>query len=179
MSVIGCRIVLYAFLAVVAWQDGCYGRIPVRLAECTLLIGLLLYSIEGPAGMAWYLWRFVVFASLFFLLHLLGMMGGGDWKIFGLVGALTGWHQGFCIIGLALLTAGIFSVSRMLCGWRLYSRLQLFFWYCRRCFSSRRLYQYPSAGDDSDRIRLGGFVLIGAVIDGVWRLVYYFWSIGG
>lgn len=171
MVVIGCRILLYVFLTAAAWQDGCRGRIPVRLAECVLIAGILLCAAEGWEEVLWYLWRFVVFAAPFFFLSLLGMMGGGDWKLFGLTGALAGWYRGLCIAGLGLLLAGIFGAGKLLCTGRLRSRLQLFDWYCRRCIGSRHFCRYPAVTDDRDKIRLGCFVWAGALLVGVWRLI--------
>lgn len=169
MVEMGCRILLYVFLTAVAWQDGCRGRVPVRLAECVLIAGVLLCAAEGWECVLWYLWRFVVFAAPFFLLFLLGMMGGGDWKLFGLTGALGGWCWGLCTAGMGLFLAGIFSAGLMLCTGRLRSRLQLFCWYCNRCIGSRRFCKYPAGTDDRDKVRLGCFLWAGAVVYGVWR----------
>lgn len=175
MMVIGCRVLLYVFLTGAAWQDGCRGRVPARLAECVLIAGLFLCLTEDWWEVLWYLCRFAVFGAPFFCLFLLGMMGGGDWKLFGLIGALAGWHRGFCIAWIGLILAGIFSVGRMICSGRFHSRMQLLSWYCRRCICSRRLCRYPAGADERDRVRLGCFLWAGAVIDGVWLILCEVW----
>ncbi len=173
MVMIGSRILLYVFLAAAAWQDGYRGRVPARLAGGVLIAGFFLSLTEGWEYGLGYIWRFGVFAMPFFLLFLLGMMGGGDWKMFGLTGALGGWHWGACITGWGLLLAGIFSTALLVCTGRFRSRIQLFSWYCQRCMSSRRFCRYPAGEDYRDKVPLGCFLWAGAMLYGVWR---FFWG---
>lgn len=174
MSTIFSCVILYAFLILSAWRDVKYGEIPAAAAIAAFAGGILAACIEGwPAGLA-YLLRFLLFAAPFFLLFLLGVTGGGDWKLFGLVGALGGWSFGVYAEGIALLLAGVCAVIRLSRNGRIRVRFRILVRYCKRCMLDHVLYRYPAVRDSADELRLGVFVLLGAVLTHfymLWNLI--------
>lgn len=174
MSTIFSCVILYAFLILTAWRDAKYGEIPAAAAIAAFAGGMLTACTEGRSAVPGYLLRFLLFAAPFFLLFLLGVTGGGDWKLFGLTGALGGWSFGICAVGIALSAAGVCAVIRLSRNGRIRVRFRILVRYCKRCMLDHVLYRYPAVRDRADELRLGVFVLLGAVLTHLsvlWNLI--------
>lgn len=156
------EVVLYSFLGMAAYMDGKKGVIPVWLSGSAFGAGLCLAWWDGGWGIVWYLMRFLLFAAPFFVLGLCGMMGGGDFKLFGIIGALCGGIHGSRILLCTLAFAGAAALTKMCRNGSLQRRMQVFLWYCRRCAAARVWYRYPVTVRPEDTLHLGVFALMGA-----------------
>jgi Flp pilus assembly protein protease CpaA len=135
--------VLLGFLAVASWIDVRQLRIPKLLTLLMLGTGLLFnvarglwLGLEGkrvwlesmPIGPGWGALDGLLFAlagfglsfGLFFVLWILGVMGGGDVKLFAALGVWIGPKYCLWVFGLSALVMGL--VSLVVMGRRLLRR---------------------------------------------------------
>jgi len=92
-------------------------RIPNWLTYSGLLVALLLrFSVLGWSGFKSGVVGMLVAGVFFFLLFVVGAMGGGDVKLMASVGAWGGSQQVLSILLAAALAGGILAILYMLFG---------------------------------------------------------------
>jgi prepilin peptidase CpaA len=90
--------VLVAVLAICAYTDGRFSRIPNVVTFPAMLAGIVLNGIFGGVpGLVWGLIGWAVGMSIQWVPFMLGFAKAGDVKLLAAVGALKGWA--FCIFG--------------------------------------------------------------------------------
>lgn len=74
------------------YQDVTYLKIPNRYTTAGTIFGLLFHTATGGLkGMAGSLLGFGLGFGLMLLFYAIGALGAGDVKLFGALGAITGW----------------------------------------------------------------------------------------
>ncbi len=88
--------------AAMVW-DVRYRKIPNILTFPSMLLGVAYYTLTGGgSGLLFSLGGLMTGLAVLFIFFLLGVMGAGDAKLMGAIGALSGFH--------AVLNAAIFSM---------------------------------------------------------------------
>ena len=83
--------IMIALLILTAYFDLTQKRIPNFLTFPAILLGLIIFTVQGGFdGFIQGLSGFGVGIAVFFLFFALGVMGGGDVKLMGAIGALKG-----------------------------------------------------------------------------------------
>ena len=91
MTFVLTDFILFALLASAVYFDLTQKRIPNFLTFPAILLGLTIFTINGSFdGFIQGLSGFGVGIAVFFLFFALGVMGGGDVKLMGAIGALKG-----------------------------------------------------------------------------------------
>ena len=114
------QIILIAVVAVAAFYDIRYRRIPNWLVVAGLLLGIGLNSFLFE-------WQGLVFALkglgfaflIYFPLYLLRGMGAGDVKLMAAVGSIVGWRDWLGIFILTALLGGVVAIALLLSRKRL------------------------------------------------------------
>lgn len=115
--------VLAAMLAAAAYTDARYGKIPNVVTYPCVLVGLIGHAITGglsggePPDLCLGLSGSALGLAIGFLPLLLawlaGGIGGGDAKLMGAVGALTGWRFTLAAMFYGFATAAVMAVVVM------------------------------------------------------------------
>jgi prepilin peptidase CpaA len=107
--------VLVAFLGGIS--DLRSARIPNWLTYSGLLAALMLrFSLLGSSAVKSGVMGILVAGVLFFVLFVIGAMGGGDVKLMAAVGAWSGQEHVFSVLIAAVLAGGLLAVIYMLFG---------------------------------------------------------------
>ncbi|MCI5208700.1 MAG: prepilin peptidase [Candidatus Electrothrix sp. ATG2] len=95
--------------------DLSHHRIPNQLTCPTLLVALLMYSLNsGVDGLLFSLSGAAMGFVVFFLPYLMGAVGAGDVKLMTAVGAVLGFHQTVAALLLIALAGGGLALGHML-----------------------------------------------------------------
>lgn len=102
---------LLLVLAVAVWFDVKERRIPNSLIAVGLLAGLTASVISGQwAGLGRSLAGIALGVLLFFPFFVCRMIGAGDAKLFGVVGAFVGWEALLPIWAYTLIAGGVLGL---------------------------------------------------------------------
>jgi len=114
-----------AAIAIVgAAQDVRGGRIPNWLTYSGILAALgIRILMMGWRGLGSGLLALLAGGGIFFLLFLIGGMGGGDVKLMAAVGAWTGIPQIVAVLIAAAIAGGILALGYMIAGGRIRTTL--------------------------------------------------------
>ena len=100
-----------------AFSDLRSARIPNWLTYSGLLAALLVrFAALGWQGLKIGAVGMSVAALFFFVLFVMGAMGGGDVKLMASVGAWAGSHQVLSVLLAAALAGGLLAIVYILCG---------------------------------------------------------------
>lgn len=100
-----------AMLAAAVWSDMRHRRIPNRLVLMGLVAALGLSLAPGGTGLGSAIGGAAAGVALFLPLHVLRVMGAGDVKLMGAVGAFTGFPGVLAVALLTLLAGGALSLA--------------------------------------------------------------------
>jgi prepilin peptidase CpaA len=88
-------------------------RIPNRLTYGSVVAGFAVRAIWGWAGLKGGLIGLLVGGGIFYLLFLLGGMGGGDVKLMAAVGTWAGGAQAVVVVIASALAGGVLAIAYM------------------------------------------------------------------
>jgi prepilin peptidase CpaA len=120
------KLLLYAALAAVllaaVLTDLRSRRIPNVITLPAAILALAAHALApgaaGPAGgLLWGLGGLAVGLGLMLPAYLAGVMGGGDVKLMGAVGAFLGPWGGFTAVLFTCLAGGLLSLAHLAAGW--------------------------------------------------------------
>lgn len=119
------NIILVILLGLALYFDLTVKKIPNFLTFPAMILGLAAYTLlEGLGGFLFSLYGLLLGTGIFLIFFVMGVMGGGDVKLLGAVGALTGAQF---VLYAALLTAvfgGVMAVIYLLITGRLLKTLK-------------------------------------------------------
>jgi prepilin peptidase CpaA len=111
--------------AVGAVNDICSRRIPNWLTYGGLVTALAVRCAEwGWAGLKTGFFGVLLAGGLFYILFLLGGMGGGDAKLMAAVGAWAGSAQALAILIAAAIAGGVLAIAYMVFNRRMLQTLR-------------------------------------------------------
>ena len=87
------------------------GRIPNKLTYGAMAVGLLLAALQGQAVVLASIVGFLVGFSIFAVAFKAGMMGGGDVKLMGAIGALKGFPFVIYVMYYACAVTAVVALS--------------------------------------------------------------------
>jgi prepilin peptidase CpaA len=100
-------------------------RIPNWLTYSGLLMALILrFGLLGWSGFKGGVFGLFIAGLLFFVLFVIGAMGGGDTKLMAAVGAWSGDKHVFTVLLAATLAGGVLAIIAVISGHRLRSTLR-------------------------------------------------------
>lgn len=108
-----------AMLACACWTDAKRARIPNALTFSGMALGLTLASLPSGIGLATSALGLVVGGAVPLLLHRLGVLGGGDVKLFAAIGAFVGLTPVLAVILVAFAAGGVLTLAAAVCSRRL------------------------------------------------------------
>lgn len=182
-------LLLLPFLAAAVWYDWREKRIPNRVIESGLAVGLAAAAAEGFAaagagagssGAAWALLlgllRILATVLLTGGLYVLRMVGAGDIKLMAMImGCLGLWRGGLGIL-MGLCLGAVWSLFKLVSSGTLVPRLLYFVDYIRQYARTGRAVPYYRKGEDGEEIviPLGACIAAGSsavlVIDLIKKL---------
>ena len=122
------QILLIAMVAVAAFFDLRFRRIPNWLVLAGLILGIGLNAFLGdPHATSFFSWSGTLFSLkglglaflIYFPLYLLRGMGAGDVKLMAAVGAIVGWRDWLGIFIITALLGGLVAIALLLSRGRL------------------------------------------------------------
>jgi prepilin peptidase CpaA len=100
---------------VIVYMDVRYRRIPNKLVLVTLVGGITLNTFFGGThGLGVSLGGFALAFGLMFFFHAFGTMGAGDVKLFGAIGAVSGFSLVLPTLLVVALTGGVLAICKMI-----------------------------------------------------------------
>ena len=107
----GIEALLLIVALAAAVYDVRYRRIPNWISAGGIAVGVLANSLtHGIPGLLLSLGGFAMGFGLYFLLYVIHVMGAGDVKLMGAVGALVGWQNWMAIFVIAAVLGGIMAM---------------------------------------------------------------------
>jgi prepilin peptidase CpaA len=105
-------VLLLVLVFAAAAYDVAFRRIPNWLAAAGVLLGLATntFLYRGWPGLRFSLAGLVAAFAVYFALHSLRAIGGGDVKLMAAVGSLAGWHNWIGIFLITAIVGGIAAV---------------------------------------------------------------------
>jgi prepilin peptidase CpaA len=98
-----------------AFHDARSRRIPNRLTYAAIAAGFAVRAaLGGWLGLESAVWGALAAGGVFFLLFVVGGMGGGDVKLMAAVGAWAGLNQAVPILLAAALAGGVLAIVYMI-----------------------------------------------------------------
>lgn len=102
---------LVTLLVISSYTDWKYRKIYNKVTLPAILIGLGLAAMTNfPAGLQSAALACVLGFSFFYLLFMLGMMGGGDVKLVAAIGALTGYPFIVDALFFGIIAGGVYAI---------------------------------------------------------------------
>ena len=107
----GIEALLLIVALAAAVYDVRYRRIPNWISVGGIAVGVLANSLtHGISGLLLSVGGFAMGFGLYFLLYVIHVMGAGDVKLMGAVGALVGWKNWVAIFVIAAVLGGIMAM---------------------------------------------------------------------
>jgi prepilin peptidase CpaA len=105
------EVLLLIVVLAAAVYDVRYRRIPNWISVGGIALGVFSNSItHGIQGLLFSLAGLVLGFGLYLLLYLIHVMGAGDVKLMGAIGALVGWKNWLAIFVIAAILGGIMAM---------------------------------------------------------------------
>ena len=112
---IAMALMFFPLALMITYMDIRYRRIPNKLVLVVLLAGLVLNTFfNGLHGLALSLGGFAFAFGLMFFFHVFGTLGAGDVKLFGAIGAISGFSLVLPMLVVVALTGGVLAVCKMI-----------------------------------------------------------------
>lgn len=99
-----------------------------------------------------------------------GVIGGGDVKLFSMIGAFVGWRGVLSSMVLSLLPAAVMALGKMLIGGSLGKRFRYFHLYFRKMVLSGEVMIY-----EQEHTKEGTIFLSVPIMIGVWMYLDEWW----
>jgi prepilin peptidase CpaA len=127
------------------------------VANCVLL---------GPAGIKLSVLGWLVPVGALFILFALRMLGAGDIKLFGAIGAMMGCKFALYSIVYSFLFGGLIGIVLLVSRRNTRERLRYLCTYLKSCFLSFKLLEYSDFGDKAakDRFRFSYAAVPGTLV---------------
>ena len=164
-------LLILILLAAVYW-DYRKGVIPNRLIILGFVLGLLRLIIQKEIyGLILHLPGIMVPILLFYPIFKIGGLGGGDIKLFSLLGIYLSFWQLIYSILLTFIIGAFFSLLKMVLNHNFNQRISYLFSYIQQIIKSGTIhYYYPKTEQEKlikkTKIRLAGPILLAVVITG-------------
>lgn len=100
-----------AMLAAACWTDVTRARIPNALTFSGMGMGLVLASLPSGIGLGSAALGLVVGGAVPMLLHGLGVLGGGDVKLFAAIGAFVGLPDILAVLLATFVAGGLLAIA--------------------------------------------------------------------
>ncbi len=170
------ELMLLVLISIAVGTDLCDGKVYNRwIVTGVLCAGLLGFRdvLMGAAG--WYLCvdRFVgMFLSVLVLMPVFsfGVIGGGDVKLFSMIGAFVGWKGVISCMVFSLLPTAVWAIVTMVYRGSLGRRFQQFRLYMQKVFLSGEVTVYETEHTKDGAICLSVPIMIGA-----WMYLQKLW----
>ena len=104
-------IILLLLLGICGITDIRHKRIPNVATIPAIFLGLILNIFLGHVGIKGSLVGFVFGFGVFYVLFLIGGMGGGDVKLVAAIGALKGWPFIYNAVLYSAVIGGVMAIS--------------------------------------------------------------------
>ncbi|MGE5095468.1 MAG: prepilin peptidase [Betaproteobacteria bacterium] len=108
-----------AMLAAACWTDVSRAKIPNALTFSGMGLGLAFASLPSGIGPGWAALGLVVGGAVPMLLHRLGVLGGGDVKLFAAIGAFVGLPHVLVVLLFTFAAGGLLAIAAALFARRL------------------------------------------------------------
>lgn len=160
-------VCLFILLAACSVIDVRYHRIPNVIILAGIFIRILSMSVSIFAGndgcVMEFIGAMILFAGISMPLYLLGMLGAGDVKLFGMTGFYIGLERPEQFLAGLLVSGGLLAAGKLLIYGRLRRRMKYLWTYIKAvCLSGQvQTYEMPAAKEEV--MGLSGPVLFGIV----------------
>lgn len=124
------------------------------------------FFLKGSGGLVYSLLGWCVPVGVLFILFALRMLGAGDIKLFGAIGAVMGYKFALYSIMYSFLFGGVIAVAILITRKNSKERLKHLRLYLKSCFLSFRLLDYTDFEDKSrnDKFHFSYAVLLGTLL---------------
>ncbi len=126
-----CIIILPLILAVAAFMDFKYEKVPNLLILSGFGCGIFVRVLQGNLWEADAFWGLVIPVLLFWPLFVLRAMGAGDVKLMSMMGFCMGVRSVLAAIAVAIAVAALMGVIRTILTGRIWARLRYLWEYLR------------------------------------------------
>jgi len=114
-TVIAFEIFLVPLAVIIIYHDVRYRRIPNSFVLATLITGFIFNLTLGGISGGLNSLKGCVFAFiLMFFLHVFGTLGAGDVKLFGAIGAISGFYMVLPTLLVVALMGGVLAIGKMI-----------------------------------------------------------------
>ena len=135
--------ILLIILAITAWTDLNFHRIPNVLSLGGIALAIVLHSwTAGGSGLLTSIGGAAVGMSIFLPFYLLHGMSAGDVKLIGTVGAFLGPHNAMLAAGFSLVAGGILALVILLTRGGLGDLVKRY-WSTLKCFVYTHKFVHP------------------------------------
>lgn len=112
---VAMALLFFPLALMIVYMDVRYRRIPNKLVLLILIGGIILNTLfNGFNGLLLSLGGFAFAFAVMFFLHVFGTLGGGDVKLFGAIGAISGVYMVLPTLVVVVLTAGVLATCKMI-----------------------------------------------------------------
>ncbi len=173
---------LVFLLTVASITDLRYQRIPNWLTFPAMFLALSYHTIgAGVSGLLWSAGGLAVGMAVLVLYYLLGMLGAGDVKLMGAVGALLGPADAFYAFVFSVFVGGIYAIFTLIIE-AVFGNVQNTFyyryWVMAKTFLYTRQFAYIRPTETEKKVRLcyGVAISLGTLGFVLWKHGrYYNW----
>lgn len=134
-----CIIILPLILAVAAFTDFKYEKVPNLLILSGFGCGIFVRVLQGNLWEADPFWGLVLPVLLFWPLFLLRAMGAGDVKLMSMMGFCMGVRNVLTAVAVAIAVAALMGLIRTACTGGIWARMRYLWEYLRLLIRNVRL----------------------------------------
>ncbi len=159
-------VLLSFFAAVACFFDTRKRRIPNLLLAVVLLTGLIRAGcLQGTTGPPAYLLRMILVILAFYPFFMIGSLGAGDVKLFGVAAAFFESRDVIPFLFFTLLIAAFLSILKLvLCGNVRERFARLTFWVRSLLCGNLRIYVADEEKNNADTVALAGPVFCSVLL---------------
>ncbi len=159
-------LLLSVIAAVACYFDSRKRRIPNLLVAVTLLTGLIRAgSLQGATGPPAYLLRMILVILAFYPFFLMGSLGAGDVKLFGVAAAFFESREVIPFLFFTLLIAALISILKLMLSGNARKRFsRLILWVRSLLCGDFRTYEADEEKTRADTVALAGPVLCSVLL---------------
>ncbi|MCX7710827.1 MAG: A24 family peptidase [Clostridia bacterium] len=162
----GIRIIEVMMLLILSvWSDTKDFKVRNSITFSAAFVGIITcFIVEGPNGLFQSIQGMMIPLALLFTLYLLRMLGAGDIKLFGAIGAIMGTGFVLNAITCSFLFGGTLSIAIIAMRKNGKQRFIHLYCYLKACFLSMKLLEYQDFQKERDGVFRFSYAIAGGTL---------------